>query len=228
MMRTLVVIVILTGNNNKHFVSGSFKHSMCIIPFKLYNNYKYTGLNWNGMLSHVRLFAAPWNVACQTPLPMEFSRQEYWSELPCPPPGDLPNPGIERASPVTPVSPALVGGFLTTNATCGARTSTLVSFSLLLLFSWKVMSDSLQPMDCSTPGFPVLHYLPEFVQTRVHWVSDAIQTSHPLLPPSPSALNLSSIRVFSNEWALRIQWPEYWSFQLQHQSFQWIFRIDFL
>ena len=59
MMRTLVVIVILTGNNNKHFVSGSFKHSMCIIPFKLYDNYKYIGLNWNGMLSHVRLFAAP-------------------------------------------------------------------------------------------------------------------------------------------------------------------------
>ena len=51
--------VILTGNNNKHFVSGSFKHSVCIIPFKLYNNYKYIGLNWNGVLSHVRLFAAP-------------------------------------------------------------------------------------------------------------------------------------------------------------------------
>ena len=46
------------------------------------------------------------------------------------------------------------------------------------------------PMDCSTPGFPVLHYLPEFTQTHVHWVGDAIQPSHPLLLPSP-ALNLS-------------------------------------
>ena len=47
------------------------------------------------------------------------------------------------------------------------------------------------PMDCSTPGFPVLHYLPEFAQTHVHWVSDTIQPSHPLSPPSPPALNLS-------------------------------------
>ena len=46
-------------------------------------------------------------------------------------------------------------------------------------------------MDCSMPGFPVLHYLPEFAQTHVHWVSDAIQPSHPLLSPSSSALNLS-------------------------------------
>ena len=47
------------------------------------------------------------------------------------------------------------------------------------------------PMDCSTPGFPVLPCLPEFAQTSVHWVGDAIQPSHPLLPPSPLALNLS-------------------------------------
>ena len=47
------------------------------------------------------------------------------------------------------------------------------------------------PMSCSTPGFSVLHYLPEFVQTHVHWVNDAIKTSHPLLPTSSPALNLS-------------------------------------
>ena len=47
------------------------------------------------------------------------------------------------------------------------------------------------PMDCSKPGFPVLQYLPEFAQAHVHWVSDAIQPSHPLLPASPPALNLS-------------------------------------
>ena len=54
-----------------------------------------------------------------------------------------------------------------------------------------VMSSSFNPMDCSMPGFPVLHYLLEFVQTHVHWVSDAIEPSYPLLPPSPPALNLS-------------------------------------
>ena len=47
------------------------------------------------------------------------------------------------------------------------------------------------PMDCSTPGFPVLHYLPEFAQTHVHWVGDVIQQSHPLLSPSPPAFSLS-------------------------------------
>ena len=47
------------------------------------------------------------------------------------------------------------------------------------------------PMDCSMPGFPVLHHLPEFAQTQIHWVDDAIQPSHPLLSPSPPAFNLS-------------------------------------
>ena len=60
--------------------------------------------------SCVRLFSTPWTVACQAPLSMGFSRQEYWSGLPCPPPGDLPNPGIELTSLA---SPALAGGFIT-------------------------------------------------------------------------------------------------------------------
>ena len=51
------------------------------------------------MLNCVQLFVTPWTVACQVPLSMEFSRQEYWSVLPCPPPGNLPNPGIEPSSP---------------------------------------------------------------------------------------------------------------------------------
>ena len=67
------------------------------------------------------------------------------------------------------------------------------------------------PMNCSTPGLPVHHQLPEFTQTHVHQVSDAIQPSHPLSSPSP-ALNLSTIRVFSNESALRITGPKYLSF----------------
>ena len=68
------------------------------------------------------------------------------------------------------------------------------------------------PMDCSMPGFPVLHYLPELAQTHIHWVGDAIQPSHPLLSLSPPAFYLSSIRVFSSESALYIRWPKYWNF----------------
>ena len=68
------------------------------------------------------------------------------------------------------------------------------------------------PMNHSTPGLPVHHQLPEFTQTHVHRVGDAIQPSHPLSSPSPSALNLSQLRVFPSESALRIRWPKYWSF----------------
>ena len=67
-------------------------------------------------------------------------------------------------------------------------------------------------MDCSMPSFPVLHYLLELAQTYVHWVTDDIQSSHPLLshllPPS----RFPSIRVFSNESVLHIRWPKYRSF----------------
>ena len=68
------------------------------------------------------------------------------------------------------------------------------------------------PMNCSMPGLPVHHQLPEFTETHIHWVSDAIQPSHSLPSPSPPALNLSSIRVFSNESAVCIRWPKYWRF----------------
>ena len=79
----------------------------------------------------------------------------------------------------------------------------------LVQFSHSVVFDSLRPMDCSTPGLPVHHQLPEFTQTHVHWVGDAIQPSHPLLSPSPLPLIFPSIRVFSNESVLRIRWPKY-------------------
>ena len=78
------------------------------------------------------------------------------------------------------------------------------------------------PMDCSMPGFPVLHHLSEFAQTHVHWVSDAIQPSHPLSSPSPPALNLSQHQGLSNESAVYISI----GVQLQYQSFQWLFRVD--
>ena len=68
--------------------------------------------------SRVQLFVTLWTVAHQTPLFVEFSRQEYWSGLLRPPPGDLPDPGIE---PVSLLSPALAGGFFTTSATWEAH-----------------------------------------------------------------------------------------------------------
>ena len=65
-------------------------------------------------------------------------------------------------------------------------------------------------MDCSTPAFPVLHYLPEFAQTHAHWISDAIQPSHLLPPPSPPALNFPLHQGLFQ--ALPIRRPKYWSF----------------
>ena len=68
-------------------------------------------------------------------------------------------------------------------------------------------------MDCNTPGLPVHHKLPEFTQTHVHWVRDAIQPSRPFSPFSPHPPSIfPSIKVFSNESIFHIRWPKYWSF----------------
>ena len=83
------------------------------------------------------------------------------------------------------------------------------------------------PMDCRQPGFPVLHHLPKLAQTHVHWVGDAIQPSHPLLSPSP-ALNLSQHQGLFTWVSSSHQVAKVLKFQLQHQSFQWIFRTDLL
>ena len=69
-------------------------------------------------------------------------------------------------------------------------------------------------MDCSTPDFPVHHQLPEFTQTHVHQVSDAIQSSHPCHPLLLLPSIFPSIMVFSIESALHTRWPKYWSFSL--------------
>ena len=72
-------------------------------------------------------------------------------------------------------------------------------------------------MDCSTPGLPVHHQLPEFTQTHAYWVDDAIQPSHPLLSLLLPSI-FPSIRVFSNESALHIRWPKYWNFSFNISS----------
>ena len=89
------------------------------------------------------------------------------------------------------------------------------------------------PMNCSMPGFPVHHHLPDFTQTHFHQVSDAIQPSHPLLSPSPPALIPPSITVFSSETTLHMRWPKYLSFSSSIILFKEIpglisFRMDWL
>ena len=97
-------------------------------------------------------------------------------------------------------------------------------------FSCSVLSDSLGPHGLQHASFPVLHQLPELIQTHVHWVGDAIQSPHPLVL-SPSIF--ASIRVFSNDSVLHIRWPKYWSFSfsisLSNEHSRLIsFRMDWL
>ena len=82
------------------------------------------------------------------------------------------------------------------------------------------------PMNCSMPGLPVHHQLPEFIQTHVHWVRDAIQPSHPLLSPPPPAPNPSQHQALFQWVNSSHQVAKVLEFQLHHQSFQWIPRTD--
>ena len=84
------------------------------------------------------------------------------------------------------------------------------------------------PMDCSIPGFPVLHHLTELAQIHVHWVSDAIQPSHPLSSPSPPPFSLSQHQDLFQSVDSSHQVTKVSELHLQHQSFQWIFRTDLL
>ena len=135
------------------------------------------------MLSCIQLFANPQMVADSVPVSMGFSRQEYWSGLPFPSPGDLPDP-VSKSG----LLPCLL--HCRQILYCLANSlpnSGMIEFSSVAQ-SRPILCD---PMGCCTPGLPVLHQLPEFTQTHVHWVSDAIQPSHLLSSPSPPAFGLS-------------------------------------
>ena len=84
------------------------------------------------------------------------------------------------------------------------------------------------PMDCSMSGFPVLHHLPELAKTHIHRFGDNIQWSHPLSTPSPPAFNLSQHQGLFKWASSSHQVAKVLEFQLQHQSFQWIFCANFL
>jgi len=95
------------------------------------------------------------------------------------------------------------------------------------------MSNSVTPVDCSTPGFPVHHQFLELTQTHIHRVGDAIQPSHPLSSPSPPTFNFSQHQGLSSESVLCIRWPKYWSFSFSispsnEYSVLISFRIDWL
>ena len=128
---------------------------------------------------------------------MGFSRQEYWSGLPCPPPVDLPDPGIK---PTFLMSPALAGRFFTTTATCEAHinTNSLIKiknhgqmFSFSSVQSLSCVQLFVIPWTAACQASLSYHQLQEFTQTHVYQVGDTIQPSHPLLSPSPPALNFS-------------------------------------
>ena len=96
-------------------------------------------------------------------------------------------------------------------------------------FSRSVVFDSATPWTaCSMPGLPVHHQLLEFTQTRVHCFGDAIQPSHPLSSPSLPAFNLSQHQGLFKWVSSLHQVAKVLEFQLQHHSFQWIFRTNFL
>ena len=126
-----------------------------------------------------------------------------WVAFLFPSPGDFPNPGIEI------VFPALQADFFYCWATLLAQFNPVAQSCPTLC----------NPMDCSTPGFPVHHQLPELAETHVHRVSDAIQPFYPLssLPLLPSFF--PSIKVFSSESVLHIRWPKYWSFSFSISAF---------
>ena len=165
---------------------------------------------------------------------MGFSQQEYWSGLPFPPPGDLPNPGTKPASPVLAgrsftTEPPGKPPILTNRHSFSLNSQTTkpgwlaqghaqdvaeLGQELHVLFSSVAQScpTLCDPMDCSTPGFPIHHQLPELAQTHIHRVvmsSNHLILCRPLLL-LPSVFPI--IRVFSSESVLRIRWPKYWSF----------------
>ena len=175
------------------------------------------------MLNRVQLFS-PMDCSPPGSSVHGIPRQEYWSGIPTP--GDIPNPGIEPISlrllhwqvyslPLAPSGKPNIK--LKPCIYRHAKHYQFISVTQLCL-------TLCNPMDCSTPGFLVRHQLPELAQTHVYRVDDAIQPSHPLSSP----YHLSQHQGLFQWVSSFHQVAKVLEFQLQHQSFQWIFRTDFL
>ena len=164
-------------------------------------------------LSCIWLFASPWTVACQAPLSMEFSRKEYWSGLPFPPPGDLPDLGNEPVS-------CLAGRFFTTepprkpfvNWGDNDSTSGYWEYQCEQVLDGSVVRSCLtlcDPMNGSTPGFPVLHCLPAFLKLmpiESMMPSKHLILFHPLLP-GDKRLSQTCLWVGVSSGGVGRQWP---------------------
>ena len=161
--------------------------------------------------SCVRLFVTLWITALQAPLTMGFSRQNYWSGLPFPSPGDLPYPKTE---PMSLASPALPGGLFTTSST--------------LLFSCSVVSDSLQPHRLQHARLLCTSLSPG-VSSDPHPLS---QWCYVTISSSATLFSFCLQSFTSSESSPLIdslhQVGKVLELQLQHQSFQWTFRVNFL
>ena len=129
-------------------------------------------------------------------------------------------------SPPIILSLATISAFL--KSVSALQISSFVSFPFQFSSVTQLCLTPWNPTNCSMPGLPVHYQFPEFTQTHVHWVSDAIQPSHPLLSPSPPAPNLSWHQGLFKWVSSLHQVGKVLEFQLQHQSFQWTPRTDLL
>ena len=180
-------------------------------------------------LSCVQLFATPWTVAYQAPLSMEFSRQEYWSGLPFPSPGDLPDPGVEPGLPHC----RQTLYHLSHHWPLGKCKFKLLWNNTAHLFSSvqcsrSVMSDSLWPHESQHAKPPCPSPTPGVYSNLCPRVGDAIQPSHPLSSPSPPAPNPSQHQGLFQWVTSSHEVAKVLEFQLQGQSFQWTPRTDLL
>ena len=155
-----------------------------------------------GHFSRVWLFATLWTTALQAPLSMGFSRWEYWSGLPCPPPGNLPNPGIKPASLM---SPALAGRFFNTSATWEAHR----------LYGPKVLPGESQGQE---PGGPPSMGVTQS-QTRLTWLSSSSKVFIYYLSPATSNSPLTThIKVFTKQ---TNEFQCTWEKEHSHEKWWW-------
>ena len=164
-------------------------------------------------LSHVWLFVTLWTVAHQAPLSIGFSRQKYWSRLPCTPPGDLPDPGIE---PESLVYPALADRFFTTSATWEAH-SLIIQLQNIWLKNWRSESHSVM--------FDSLYTVHGILQALVEWVvfpfsrgcsqpKDQTQVSSmqtDSLPAEPQEKTKRRLEWVAYSFPSRYSWPRIWT-----------------
>ena len=184
----------------------------------------------------------PMDWAHQAPLSMRFSRQEYWSGCHCLkhcfPQKHWQNALLLISSPFQELKFNWDKGLIcipiiliSTRIMMKGNCTCIMNF-LISIHQFSSVAQSCptlcDPMDCSTPALPVHYQLLKFTQTHVHWVGDAIQPSHPLSSPSPPAFNLFQHQGLFKWVSSSHQVAKVLEFQLQPQTFQWIFRTDLL